>query len=151
MMNNVYVAATLQQKTLPELIIICRAKSLLASGTKAKLIERISSWSPQKENTTSQPTILDALMKSWFMAPLKSKACCEGSLNEPFIVANLLDFVLQESREATRVPHQPYDIESRHEFELLCHKDDKNAAFSPDAIAGVNFESPEGVSALLHW
>ena len=71
-------------------------------------------------------------------------ACCEGTLNEPFIFANLPAFVLQKSREATGVSHQRYDIESLHECGLLCHKDDKNAPFSPDAIAGINFESSRG-------
>lgn len=52
--------------------------------------------------------------------------------------------MLQKSAEVASVPHQRYDIESLHEFGLLCHKDDNKAAFSPDAIAGVNFESPRG-------
>ena len=148
-----YQVTTLQGMTLPELRLICRGKSLPVSGTKQTLIERISSWLPQEErSSTAQPTILGALMKSWFMAPFKSKSCREGTLNEPFIFANLAAFVKQKSIAEVTVTatsdqppgRQSYDIESLHEFGLLCHKDDKNAAFSPDAIAGVKFESPVG-------
>ena len=47
------------------------------------------------------------------------------------------------------VPRRRVDIESLHEFGLLCHKDDNNAAFSPDAIAGVNLESALGGSRYV--
>lgn len=81
--------------------------------------------------------------KSWFMAPLKSKACRDdGTLNESFILANIPPFVLQRSAEALTIHRCRVDIESLHEFGLICHKDDNNAAFPPDAIAGVKLESP---------
>jgi hypothetical protein len=76
------------------------------------------------------------------MPPFKSKPCRKGTLNEPFIFANLPAFVLQKSAEATTVPGRRVDIESLHEFGLLCHKDDNNAAFLPDAIAGVTLQLP---------
>ena len=133
-----------------ELRFICRAKRIPVSGTKGILIERLSSWSPPGDNATiaAPTTILSALMKSWFMAPFKSKACREGTLNKPFTLANFTSFVktksleLSASRAGPSIKH--YSIKSAHEFELLYHKRDKNAAFSPDAIVGVHFESPLG-------
>jgi hypothetical protein len=40
----------------------------------------------------------------------------------------------------------PDQIESLHEFGLLCHPDEDSAAFSPDAMACVIEETPEGDS-----
>jgi hypothetical protein len=75
-------------KTLSELRIICRGKRLT-------LNERIlPAWLlPQEQGTSqAQPTILDVLLKSWFIVPLKSKAGRKGTLHEPFNLANFPAF-----------------------------------------------------------
>jgi hypothetical protein len=127
--HNTKSVAVLQGKTLPELRIIRQATSLTVSGSKANLIERVSSWSLQKECATIQPTILGALMKSWITATFKWKACREGTFNELFICSNLPAFVLQKRMEVTCVPLQQCDIESLHEFGLLSHKDNERHNF----------------------
>jgi hypothetical protein len=68
-------------------------------------------------------------MKSWFMAPFKSKACREGTLNEPFIFANLPLFVLQQNvMKGPDGQRRPPVIESLHKFGLICNADNMNAA-----------------------
>ena len=81
-----YTQEGLSAMVLSDLRVICRRKNLPVSGTKTVLIERILSAEdacrdclPQDEATT----VISALMKTWFMAPFKSKACREGMLNEP--------------------------------------------------------------------
>jgi hypothetical protein len=76
-------------------------------------------------------------MKTWFMAPFKSKACREGTLNEPFIFSHFPSFVAQKSVPCLLPAGRQIEIETIHEFGLHCHRDEKLAAFSPDAIAGV--------------
>ena len=71
----------LNNMILPDLRVICCNKRLPVSGTKPVLIERIkvggSSVGGQNNGDVGQqqevPTILNVLMKSWFMAPFKSK------------------------------------------------------------------------------
>ena len=84
------------------------------------------------------------------MAPFKSKACREGTLNKTFIFLHFPKFVLQKSAE--RLPsgnRRRLKIESLNEFGLLCHPDENLAAFSPDAIAGVVEELAEGPSRFV--
>ena len=81
-------------------------------------------------------------MKTWFMAPFKSKACREGTWNEPFIFINFPSFVSKKSVSCLEpTAGRRIEIVSMHEFGLLCTKDEKLAAFSPDGIAGVVEES----------
>ena len=80
-------------------------------------------------------------MKTWFMALFKSKACREGTLNEPYIFTYFASFVSQRSAPCLLPAGRRIEIETLHEFGLLCHRDEKLAAFSPDAIAGVVQES----------
>ncbi len=71
----------LNNMILPDLRVICCNKRLPVSGTKPVLIERIivggSGVGGQNNGDVGQqqevPTILNVLMKSWFMAPFKSK------------------------------------------------------------------------------
>ncbi len=147
--NNTYKTETLNTMFLPNLWRICRNKNLPVSGSKAIIIERILSWRSQEEPTRrpqAPSSILTILMKSWFMAPFKSKACREGTLNEPFIFANLPRFVLQKSVMEGPDGQRRTVIESLHEFGLMCNADDTNAAFLPDAIAGIADFLPDGTS-----
>ena len=139
----VYTHEELNQMVLPDHRAICRNKHLPVSGTKPVLIERILSGTrnegnePQDEATN----VMNALMKTWFMAPFKSKACREGTLNEPFIFSHFPSFVSQKSVPCLLPEGRRIVIETIHEFGLLCHRDEKLAAFSPDAIAAVVEES----------
>ena len=76
-------------------------------------------------------------MKTWFMKPFQSKACREGTLNEPFIFSNFASFVCKKSVSCLQPAGRRINIVLIHEFGLLCHHDEMLAAFSPDGIAGV--------------
>ncbi len=95
----VYTREHLSQMVLPDLRVICRNKNLPVSGTKPVLIERILSGTRNEGNQPEDEAtkVLSALMKTWFMAPFKSKACREGTLNKPFIFSHFPLFVSQKS------------------------------------------------------
>jgi hypothetical protein len=135
----VYTREHLSQMVLPDLCVICRNKNLPVSGTKPVLIERILSATRNEGNQPQDEAskVLSALMITWFMAPFKSKACRKGTLNEPFIFSHFPSFVAQKSVPCLLPAGRQIEIETIHEFGLLCHRDEKLAAFSPDAIAGV--------------
>jgi hypothetical protein len=80
------------------------------------------------------------------MAPFKSKACWEGTLNEPFIFKNFPKFISQKSGACLASSNGRIKIEGLHEFGRLCHPNEDLAAFSPDAMAGVIEGTPEGNS-----
>lgn len=61
------------------------------------------------------------------MAPFKSQACREGTMNEPIVMANIGLFVDKHSPSM--------HMEALQEYGLMTAKDDPNAAFSPDGIA----------------
>ena len=73
----VYTQDGLSDMVLPNLRELCRKKSLPVSGTKTLIIERILARQvtlcelTQSENESS--SVLNALMKTWFMTPFKSK------------------------------------------------------------------------------
>jgi hypothetical protein len=84
----VHTHERLCEMVLPDLHVIRRNKNLPVSGTKAVLIERILSGTRYKGNKPwdkGTSTVLSVLMKTWFLAPFKSKACREGTLNKPYI------------------------------------------------------------------
>ena len=150
-----YTQEGLSAMILSDLRVICRRKSLPVSGTKTVLIERILSaeddachdYLPQDEATT----VISALMKTWFMAPFKSKACREGTLNEPFVFLHFPSFVSEKSVSCLAPNGHEIEIVSIHEFGLLCHNDEKLAAFSPDGIAGVVVKSASLPDDPLHY
>jgi hypothetical protein len=67
---------------LSDFCVLCRTKNVPVSGTKTvlsvKTLTAVACYDclPQDEATTT----LSALMKTWFMAPFKSKACRDGLL-----------------------------------------------------------------------
>ena len=137
----VYIQDGLSAIVLPNLRELCCMMSLPVSGTKSILIERILVSQAtlreltQRENDST--TVLYALMKTWFMKPFQSKACREGTLNEPFILSNFASFVFKKSMSCLQAAGRQITIVSIHEFGLLCHHGEMMAAFSPDGIAGV--------------
>ena len=151
--NQSYEREALNTLLLPDLRRICRNKKLPVSGSKGILIDRILSWTSQQDEASRRPaaqnSILSILMKSWFMAPFKSRACREGTLNEPFIFANFPRFVSQKSAKEGPDGQRRTVVESIHEFGLMCNADDTNAAFSPDAIAGIADVLPDGTSTSV--
>jgi hypothetical protein len=116
----------------------------MVSGLKGIITERILSWRTRRP--AAQSRILTIPKQSWFMAPFKPKACREGTLNVPFIFAYLPRFVLQKSVMEGPDGQRRTVIESLHKFGLMCNADNTNAAFSPDAIAGIPNFSPDGTS-----
>jgi SAP domain len=143
----VYTHERLSEMVVSDLRVICRNKNLPVSGTKAVLIQRILAGAHDEGNQPPQDestTVMSALMKTWFMAPFKSKACREGTLNEPFIFSHFPLFISEKSVACLASVSRVMKIESIHEFGLLCHPYQDLAAFSPDAIAGVLEELPSG-------
>ena len=136
----VYTHERLREMGLPDLRVICRNKNLAVSYTKAAVIERILSSGCNDEGNQPRDeatTVLSVLLKTWFMAPFKSKACREGTLNEPFIFSHFPLFVSEKSAKCLAPAGHQIKIETIHDLGLLCHADEELAAFSPDAIAGV--------------
>jgi hypothetical protein len=121
---TVYTAPMLAPMTLASLKTICKGKQLPVSGTKTALVTRILGWvfKPPKP----ERTIVSILLGSWFMAPFRSQACREGTMNEPFILANLPKFLDRSS---------DLHMELVEEYGLLAAKSKPSAAFSPDGIA----------------
>lgn len=80
-----YTRVLLNEMVLSDLRVICRNKKLPVSGTKAVLVERIMVGqgalrdNSRQDEESEAPTLLSVLMKTWFMAPFKSKACREGT------------------------------------------------------------------------
>jgi hypothetical protein len=73
----VFTHERLCEMVLPDLRVICWNKSLPVSGTKAVLIERILSATRAEGNEPRDKgpsTVVSFLMKTWFMAPFKSRA-----------------------------------------------------------------------------
>jgi len=132
----VFTHERLSEMVLADLREICRNKNLAVSGTKAAVIERILSGG-RNEGNQEATTVLSVLMKTWFMAPFKSQACREGTLNEPFIFSHFPSFVSEKSAQCLAPAGRQIKIENVHDLGLLCHAHEKLAAFSPDAIAGV--------------
>jgi hypothetical protein len=123
--EQLYTPELLIGKTVSELKDLCRSRHLTMSGTKALLIQRICAWVPSA--IEEPPTIMSIIIKSSFMAPFKSQACREGTMNEPIVMANIGVFVDKHSPSM--------HMEALQEYGLLTAKDDRNAAFSPDGIA----------------
>jgi hypothetical protein len=117
---------------------ICHSKKLPISGNRAVLLRRILSWTP--EPPASVATITSVLMQSWFLAPFQSRACREGTMNEPFVISNLGRFLDTYSRTI--------HIEHLHEYGLLGAKSQPCVAASPDAIAVI--VSPE-LGRFVAW
>jgi hypothetical protein len=93
--EQLYIPELLSCKTVNELKDLCRSRHLTMSGTKPILIQRICSWVPLA--IEEPPTIVSLIIKSSFMAPFKSQACREGTMNEPIIMASIGLFVDKHS------------------------------------------------------
>lgn len=122
--EQIYTPELLLGKTVGELKDLCRSRHLTMTGTKALLIQRICSWVPP--TIEEAPTIVSLIIKASFMAPFKSQACREGTMNEPIVMANIGLFVDMHSPSM--------HLEALNEYGLMTAKDDRNAAFSPDGI-----------------
>jgi hypothetical protein len=72
-------------------------------------------------------------------APFKLEACREGTLNKPFF-SHFPSIVSEKSLACLASARRQIKIETIHDFGLRCHPNEKLAAFSPDAIAGVLVE-----------
>ena len=128
-----------------DLQVFCCYKKLPVSGSNAVLVDRIiaGGGAGALHNNSSQQnkealTYLIVLITTWFIAPFKSKACGEGTINKPFIFKNFPTLILQKSVAYLASANCRIKIESLHEFGLLlCHTDEDLAELSPDAIAGV--------------
>lgn len=134
-----YTLAILSNKSLAELKTICRSKKLPQSGTKMQLSERILGSKP--ETVTQLPGYLELLINSWFMAPFKSRACREGSINEHSILLHISTFMEKEDKDL--------NIEKIQEYGLLNSKDHELLAFSPDAIAVAHVPSTNERKLML--
>jgi hypothetical protein len=83
---------------LSDLRVVCRNKNLPVSATKAALIERILSGTCNEGNELRDKgtiTVVSVVMKTWFMAPYKSEACREGTLNKPLFHISLRSFQIK--------------------------------------------------------
>jgi hypothetical protein len=123
--EQLYTPELLLGKTVGELKNLCRSRCLTMTGTKALLIQRICSWVPSA--IEEAPTIVSLIIMASFMAPFKSQACREGTMNEPIVMANIGLFIDMHSPSM--------HMEALQEYGLMTAKDDQNAAFSPDGIA----------------
>jgi hypothetical protein len=84
------------------------------SGTKALLIKWICSCVPLA--IKEQPTIVSIIIKLSFMAPFKSQAYHEGTMNEPIVMANIGLFFEKHSPSM--------HMETLKEYGLMIAKDD---------------------------
>jgi hypothetical protein len=148
--NETSVAYTqdgLSAMVLSDFCVLCRTKNVPVSGTKTVQSEKTLTADvchdclPQDEATT----ILSALMKTWFMAPFKSKACRNGlsgrHIEQAIHFFYLRSFISEKSVSCLEPSGCRIKTASIHKFGPLCHQDEKLAAFSPEGKAGVVEES----------
>ncbi|KAI2512812.1 hypothetical protein MHU86_1600 [Fragilaria crotonensis] len=76
---------------------ICRAKSLLVTGSKTILIDRVLSWGGSDQSNGECP-ILELLLEKWFMSPFASSTSMrEGTLNESNVLSRLPCFLIRKA------------------------------------------------------
>ncbi|KAI2505553.1 hypothetical protein MHU86_8889 [Fragilaria crotonensis] len=126
--NQSYEREALNTLLLPDLRRICRNKKLPVSGSKGILIDRILSWTSQQDEPSRRPAAEQHFVDT-------NEIMVHGSI--------------QKSAKEGPDGQRRTVIESIHEFGLMCNADDTNAAFSPDAIAGIADVLPDGTSTSV--
>lgn len=122
--DQVFELTELQTLTCAVLKDICKAKSLIRSGNKAQLVQRI--LQSAVDVIPVEKPIQEVLMGCWFMTPVKSVEMKLGSLNERNIVKAFPSFLEKHSGGTTLIKLKEYG--------LLSLKNHPEAAFLPDGI-----------------